>query len=148
MSDSLDLLTHLDDLEGLRSARTDHKRRFKRFVIRGEAELHPIGASELDRTPIDIKLRDIGCGGLGFVASQPLEIGSFWRAHFLLRSYTIGQQSMVIRHCREVREDTYLVGSQFCIEQGLMMSLGVDATELQDQQELAADNFAAPSDFT
>ena len=114
MSDSLDLLTHLDDLEGLRSARTDHKRRFKRFVIRGEAELHPIGASELDRTPIDIKLRDIGCGGLGFVASQPLEIGSFWRAHFLLRSYTIGLDDEPRRRCHRITGSARTRCGQFC----------------------------------
>lgn len=148
MSDSLDLLTHLDDLEGLRSVNSNHNRHFKRFVIRGEAELHPLGSDELDRTPIDIKLRDIGCGGLGFVTSLPLEAGSLWRVNFLQRSYTIGQQPLVVRHCKKVQENIYLIGGQFCVEPGLMMLLGIDVADLQEQSTLAADDFAAPSDLT
>ena len=60
------LLGELDRLETLRDPAQAGQRQFHRFVIRGEAELHPMSRNQLDPTPLQIQLRDVSRGGIGF----------------------------------------------------------------------------------
>jgi len=128
------LLGELDRLEALRDSSRQGLRNFGRYVIRGDAELHQMNRNRLDPTPIEIKIRDISRGGMGFICSQPLAEHSSWRACFLQHGYVVGMQALVIRHCREVGEGTYLVGGQFVIDSGLMVTLGVPRGALQDDE--------------
>lgn len=148
---TLDVLGELNRLEALRDPQRQGNRQFRRYAIRGDAELHPAEGSRVDRTPIDVKLRDIGRGGLGFVCEQPLAPGSVWRCCFLVRDQCFAQQSLVVRHCREVRDGLYLVGGQFCIDPGVMIALGVDPHDLatddnHQQTGENGDHFMSPGD--
>jgi len=126
------LLADLARLEGIRDpARDTGQRQFQRFVVRGDAELHVMDRHGDDQ-PIPIQIRDIGRGGMGFICQQPLDSNSTWRAAFLHRGYVFGQQALIVRHCRQVQAGVYLVGSQFCIESGLMCLLGVDPDAIRD----------------
>ena len=128
------LLAELSRLEKLRepAKRSQGQRQYDRFIVRADAELHPISRSRLDSTPIEIKLRDLGRGGLGFICPQDLPIHAIWRICFLHRGHVIGQQGITIRHCQLVGDRVYLVGAQFIIDTGLMILLGVDPGDLED----------------
>ena len=146
---TLSLLSELNRLESLREPQRQGNRRSRRYHIRGDAELHPAEGSRVDRTPIDVKLRDVGRGGLGFVCEQRLVPGTVWRCSFLVRDQCFAQQALVIRYCREVQDGLYLVGGQFCIDPGVMIALGVDPHELahDDGRERCGDendNFQSP----
>lgn len=141
----LDLLTELNRLEALRQPAQHEDRQFRRFRIRGDAELHPIDASRVDRTPVDIKLRDLGQGGIGFICEHDLAVGSTWRCCFLNEGHVIAQQALLIRHCRPVQSGLYLLGAQFCLDTGIMTLLGVNAHALNAQQD--NDNTADSEDF-
>ncbi|MEX0655724.1 MAG: hypothetical protein WD534_08700 [Phycisphaeraceae bacterium] len=131
-SQPLDLLDELNRLESMRTPKGQGHRRHQRFLVRADAELHPMDPSQLDRTPLEIKLRDIGRGGMGFICQTPLPQGSTWRANFIHRGYVVGQQSLVVRHCRSVGNGLYLVGGQFCIDTGLLTLLGVDPARVKE----------------
>lgn len=147
------LLAELGRLETLRNPTKggDSNRLFQRHVARGDVELHPDSRSRLDRTPVEVKLRDVGRGGIGFISHQHLPAGSSWRACFMQHGFVVASQSIVVRHCRLVSEGVYLVGTQFVCEPGLLAILGVDpgAIEEDDTDVLATvggDAFVAPSD--
>jgi hypothetical protein len=133
------LLDELDRLESLRDSAKAGQRQFHRFVVRGEAELHPMHRNWLDPTPINVQLRDISRGGLGFLSPQPLTPSSAWRACFLQAGYVIGEQAMIVRHCRAVNDALYLVGAQFVIDTGLLVQLGVSPGELEETELEAQD---------
>lgn len=127
-NDPRQLVAALAKAEALRDT-SQHKsgnRHYHRFVVRGDAELHPMDSDRLDRAPITAMLRDIGRGGVGFVVQQPLPPNSTWRMSFLNHGHVIGQQAIIIRHCRPFLDRVYLVGAQFCIETGLLCLLGVE----------------------
>ncbi|MCE9591080.1 MAG: hypothetical protein K8S99_11205 [Planctomycetes bacterium] len=127
------LLEELIRLEAIRDPKCgESKRAYSRFVVRGDAELTSVERSRLDIAPLPILLRDIGRGGLGFVSQKPLEAGSVWRVGFLQNGYVLAQQALIVRHCKMVRADLYLIGSQFCIETGLMCLLGVNPGAIAD----------------
>jgi hypothetical protein len=128
------LLDELDRLEALRDADKVGQRRFRRFVARGEVELHPTHRNRLDSTPINVQMRDLSQGGMGFLSPQPIDEGSSWRACFLREGYVIGEQAVVVRHCRQVNESLYLIGVEFVIDTGLMVQLGVSPAELEQSQ--------------
>ena len=69
------LLDELDKLESLREPEKAGQRQFRRFVVRGEAELHPMNRNRLDPTPLTIQLRDISRGGVGFLCDQARWLG-------------------------------------------------------------------------
>ena len=142
------LLAELDRLEALRDPARNgsHNRQFKRFVVRGEAELHPMSRARLDRTPIDIKIRDLGRGGCGFITQQPLQAGSNWRVCFLQHGYVVGEQAIVVRHCRPVSDGLHLVGAQFVMDTGLMTTLGIDPGSIHDE-DTVEDTLGVPSAF-
>lgn len=134
------LLSELDRLESLRDTSRDGQRQFKRFVIRGDAELHPMGRNRMDTTPIEVKLRDIGRGGVGFICSTPLPTNSSWRAMFVQNGYVVGEQAAVVRHCREVSDGVFLIGTQFVANSGLLTLLGVPAGAVDDTDEVSVNN--------
>ncbi|MEM6333470.1 MAG: hypothetical protein AAF823_09050 [Planctomycetota bacterium] len=126
------MLDELDRLEAIRNPEHDarEKRAFERFVIRRDAELHPMNRSMLDPVPVEIKLRDLSHSGFGFIADQPLVTGSLWRCCFLDSGYVIGELACQIRHGSQVGSSLYLYGAQVVIPTGLMLQLGVDARHL------------------
>lgn len=125
-------LDTLDRLETLRdpAKSSPENRAFKRFVIRADAELHPMSRSTLDSTPVEIRLRDISRIGLGFVADQPLKIGTYWRCCFLERGYAVGEVACQVRHTQKAGDHCYLIGAQIVLPTGLMHQLGVNAADL------------------
>jgi len=125
------LLDELDRLESLRDPDQAGQRQFHRFIVRGEVQLHPMSRNRLDPTPINVQLRDLSHGGMGFLSPEPLHRSSTWRACFLEHGYVIGEQALMIRHCREVGTSLYLVGGQFIMETGLMIMLGVSPGDLK-----------------
>ncbi|MEX0776975.1 MAG: hypothetical protein WD042_14815 [Phycisphaeraceae bacterium] len=145
------LLAVLAKLENLRDpARCQGLRQYQRWVVRGDATLHQaVDAGGIDRRPLAIQLRDVSWGGLGFVCDRPLHAKSVWRIHFLHQGMTIGHQCMVVRHCRLVRDNLYLLGGQFCIEAGLLSLLGGDPTAEIDGRQVEANPgsaFLAPGE--
>lgn len=126
------LVDHLARMEQLRDpSRTQAKRQFHRFVVRGDAELLEQEGSQLDRTVLPILLRDIGRGGIGFVCSKKLPANGTWRVSFLNHAFVIGEQTILVRHCQAVESDVFLVGAQFCAPGGLLCLVGVDPALLQ-----------------
>lgn len=146
--DARALLAVLDKQE--ESGQSDAKitlRQYHRWAVRGEAELYPLNSQErLDHAPTTIQLRDIGLGGMGFVASGPLAIHSLWQVAFSQHGYPMGRQTVIVRSCRKLDQGLYLIGSQFCIEVGLMCMLGIDPGKLRmhaiQQQATAMDEDA------
>jgi len=146
------LLDELDRLEDLRnpSHAAGAQRQFARFVVRGDAELHPMNRSKLDATPVEVKLRDIGRGGFGFIAEQPIEPGTSWRCCFLDRGFVVGEQACIVRHCRRVSDHLYLAGAQIVMPSGILVSLGVDPAQLDDEVadiKCDDDSFMPPTDL-
>lgn len=127
----LDELSRLEDLRDPTKSDKNH-RQFRRFVVRATAELHPMSRSRLDSTPVEVHLRDISRYGAGLISHEPLPIDSGWRLTFLQQGYYIGEQPLVVRHCRPVGQGVYLVGGQFVIATGLMALLGVDDGAIQE----------------
>ena len=76
---------------------------------------------------------------MGFVCQHSLPTGSNWRVCFLQRGYVIGEQAIVVRHCRPVAEGVYLVGSQFVIDNGLLALLGIDPSAIRDEDGSASE---------
>ncbi len=150
------LLAELNRLEALRDPAKNtgpgSNRTFERFVIRGDCELHPESRNRLDRYPIEVKIRDIARGGLGFISQDELPQGSCWRACFMQHGFVVAQQSIVVRHCREVSPGVYLVGTQFVADPGLLAVLGVEPGAIGDGDEddiignVGGDAFVSPSD--
>src|SRR5580698_5769172 len=96
-----ELLAELAKLEGLRNPQTEQRlRAYRRFVLRGDAELHDMERGPTEQSPLPVLLRDLGRGGVGFISPRVLEINSTWRICFLHRGYVVGQQGIVVRHCR------------------------------------------------
>jgi len=145
------LLAALDELEQRRSSdSSESKRSFQRFSIRGEADMRAVHGTKVDSAPVRIHLRDVCRAGIGFLVEQRLEPDTRWRIVFETRGYPVVSQSIIVRHTSEVTPGIYLVGGQFCIDDGLMVLLGVDPARLDegaqdDVDELSA-MFMAPTD--
>ena len=130
-TDKQAILAELNRLERRHSANAGSLRRlFPRFIVRGDSELQPVGPTRLDRRPIEIALRDVAHGGMGFLCGQPLEVSSTWRCGFFNQGHVFGHQAVIIRHCAAVNHDLFLIGGQFIIDTGLLLILGVDASAL------------------
>jgi hypothetical protein len=126
------LLSALQDLENVREqASAKHGRQYKRFAIRGEAELRPMHRIDTDAGTVTVLLRDIGRGGVGFICDQRMELNSVWRVCFYQRGYMIGHQAVIIKHCRSIKPGVWLAGAEFCIETGLMVLLGIEPTDIR-----------------
>ncbi len=126
-----------------------NERRFQRFAVRGDAELHSIGTARLEQRPILIQIRDIGWGGVGFLCQEPLALGSMWRANFLHGGYIAGTQSLVVCHHKPLGGSLFLVGGQFIVEAGLLRLLGIEPVILCEGAGKSSDDYAefvAPSE--
>lgn len=144
-----DLLCELRRLETLRDGQANGpgQRQFRRHVVRGEARLFPADGRAIDCRPIDVQLRDVARGGLGLLCQQPLAAGSVWRIEFLQHGHAIAEQTVSIRHCREIGGGIYLCGSQFIASAGLLTLLGVPRADIvTDGPEDEGDAFCAPAE--
>ncbi len=120
------LLRALSELERARNESPSMERRaFPRIPARGEAELLAIDQTR-PKEAVPIQLRDIAWGGFGFICQNPLEESSQWRAIFLQRGQQVAQQTLMVRHCTRVAGDLWLVGSQTCVDNGVVALLGID----------------------
>ncbi len=97
-----------------------------RVALRGEAELIAIDQGRPQPNMISVQLQDLAWGGFGFLCSLPLEIGSRWRALFLHGRQQVGEQTLMIRHCREIERGLFRAGAQVCVDNGLVTLFGVD----------------------
>ncbi len=132
-SDPNELLAELSRLENLRSGDSkSRRRRHPRFVVRGQAELLQAHCSTFNDDPVEVMLRDMGRGGLGFIADRPITAGSLRELRFIQRTYRVGEANVVIRHCEQVKDEVYLVGCQVCLGNGLIYLLGVDPDAVDD----------------
>jgi len=142
------LLQTLAKLEHLRDPRrAKSHRRFNRWVVRGDAEIHAVNDPD-NPHPLRIHIRDVSWGGLGFVCDRFLLAQALWRVHFLYQEQVVGHQSVLVRHCRQVGDGLYLIGGQFVIDAGLMCLLGVDPHSActSDGPEIIPAFFQAPSE--
>ncbi|MFW6033272.1 MAG: PilZ domain-containing protein [Phycisphaeraceae bacterium] len=128
----LDLLGELQEIENAQEPARQGQRCFRRFHVRGTAEMRPIDTCRLDRSPVEVQLRDVSRGGVGFVSAQTLPVGSTWRICFLYRGYIIGHQPVLVRHCRRMEGGAYLVGGQFCLDTVMFPVLGIDPGEVEE----------------
>jgi len=133
MSDVNDLLGHLDRLEMHRAETGDPEtqRRYRRYVIRGDAELLPMSRTAVYHEPLAVQMRDISRNGVGFLSSEPVTPQSLWRLGFFQRGYEIGSAGISVCHCGQVGPSVFLVGAEFVLGSGLLTQLGVDAVELE-----------------
>ncbi|MBI1335434.1 MAG: hypothetical protein GC164_00555 [Phycisphaera sp.] len=146
--DPKQLLDALTKAESLRDPKkVEGKRQYRRFVVRGEAELSPMDHNRLDQLPRAVMIRDVGRAGLGFISPEPIERNSTWRVHFISHGSVIGQQAIIVRHCSKIEEGVYLIGSQFCAETGLLCLLGVPHSEIAMGDESAVPTEDASAAF-
>ena len=108
------------------------KRQFIRKSLRGEAMLQTLEDASVDGASLRVQLRDISMAGLGFLVSEPVAVGSLWRVHFLSRNYAVGQQTIIVRHCRAIMDGAYLVGGQFAMDPGMLQTIGIDPQSLRE----------------
>lgn len=125
-----DLLSELSRRESEAQSGGAELRRWRRLPIRGEAELYPMDANRLDRSPLEIAIRDLSWDGLGVLSNELLQNNSRWRCCFLKDGYTIGQQPIVVVHGEAIGPSAYLIGCQFILDAGLTHLLGADVTML------------------
>lgn len=110
-----------------------NRRQHIRHEIRGEAELQPVGRNRLSSVPLEVQLRDLARGGLGFVCSTPLPLDSSWRINFFCRGYVVGSQSLVVKRCTRIDDGLYSIGGQFVLDAGIMTAMGVDLAEIESE---------------
>ena len=140
------LLDELSKLERLRQCDAGaRRRRHPRFIVRGDAQLFEMDRPSSNDPPMMVMLRDLGRGGIGFVADRPQERGCTRRVRFMQRGYGIGEISIIVRHCRQV-DQIHLVGCQICIENGMMFLLGVDPTTIKEGDSTAAAAYLPPGE--
>ncbi len=143
----------LNTLEKLRNpAQGNANRYFKRYIVRGEASLVSLSPTAIDHAPIQVALRDLGGGGVGFISEQPLDEHELYRVDFLDHGFSTHSQNIAIRHGQKVDDGIYLIGAVFCSNPGLLIVQGVDPVELDDfipQANAEADNmpFLSPEDL-
>lgn len=131
-----------------RTAIEEDRRRFRRFVVRGEALLEPLNRKSVTESRT-LLLRDIGYAGIGFLADQPLDPESMWRVRFQHDDHgaVIGSQPVVIRYCRPVQANLYMVGAEFIIEPYLLSLLGIDSVKLRHEATVDAAHDAAAAEY-
>jgi len=145
--DPRSLLKELNALENLRDNDVAAQRRqFKRFVIRGDAQLAEMSRVSSQSAPISVMLRDLSRGGVGFISDKPIDSGSYWTLRLMHQGYAVAETAVTVRHGRMIKEGVYLVGSQICMSHGMMVLMGVDPMETDNSQDGAS--FLAPNEAT
>jgi len=105
-------------------------RRSRRQPVRGEAELHPVDRTHIDRTPMDVAVRDISRCGVGLLSPVPVQVNSLWRCTFLRHGRVFSEQTIIIRHCTSLSEGVYHIGGQFVIDCATMEMLDADPNDM------------------
>jgi len=105
-------------------------RLFTRFDVRTEAWLEPIEDLVERKRPIEVMVRNISRGGVGFVASRPLNVGSVWRIVFMRRGRQIASHTIALRFSQPIEDHIHLAGAQFVVDPALLLTLGVDEAQL------------------
>ena len=130
-----DLLSELSRVEHHEregsTAHTENRRQHLRHEVRGEAELQPVERNRLSSVSIEVQLRDLARGGVGFVCPNPLPVDSSWRINFFCRGYLVGSQSLIVKRCTRIDDGLYSIGTQFVIDAGIMAALGVELSEME-----------------
>lgn len=111
------------------------KRQFVRKSLRGEALLQNVEDASIDVANLRVQLRDISIAGVGFLINQTIEPATLWRMLFVSHNYVVGQQTIIIRHCREVTAGAFLCGGQFAVDPGLLQTIGIDPQLLCEQDK-------------
>jgi len=148
------ILSELTRLENMRQgAANSAQRQFKRYAIRGDALLISAEVADTHHDGIEIHLRDVSRGGVGFLCDRELEANTCWNIIFYHQGLQIAQQPIVVRHSQAINNGLYLIGSMFCAEAGLLALLGVNASDLHASEDVGQDNdgedggnFLAPGD--
>ncbi len=142
----LDRLEHQRDPNGPAA----RQRLFRRYVVRGDAELRPMAHTQIEHKPIEVKVRDISRGGIGFLCEQPLPENSTWELNLLEGGYSTAVQPIVIRYAQPVSDQLFLIGGQFIAATNILLSLGVEPSRLRDDEACGAsadiDTFLPPSE--
>ncbi len=125
-----DILAELDRLEFLRNASPNPgpNRRFERYSVRGTAILQPVCKQGLYDCNLEVQLRDVSRGGVGFLATELMVPFGFWQMSFIRDDLKIGEQEIIVRHCQQVSDGLYLAGAEFVVSSGLLNQIGVPAT--------------------
>ncbi len=128
-----DLIEVLSRLEYWRQDNPEaNQRSFRRFTVRGDANLEQIDTPGADCPPLAVMLRDISRGGAGFLCPRHLDRGSLWRINFQAHGMRVGSQGLSVRFSRLIQEGLYLIGGQFVIEPYILHALGVEPHQLAD----------------
>ncbi len=131
----------LDEAARLESLRDDqcgqHRRRDRRFVVRGDADLIDINRAGVSDAVVSVMLRDISRSGVGFITDQALEVGSAWRLRILQQRHGVSETDVIVRFTRPTDGGVYIVGCQVCVQEGLMVLLGVEPNEIGQGDGLA-----------
>ncbi len=130
------VLSALSDIERRsQQGSSDYKRQHVRKSVRGEAVLQSLEDASFETGCLRVQLRDISLVGVGFLSSAAMEPGSLWRVLFISRNHVVGWQNIIVRHCREITEGVFLVGSQFAMDPGLLQTLGLSLESLRGNDE-------------
>jgi hypothetical protein len=126
-----DLMAVLKRLEQQRhvSADVESQRRFRRFNVRADGLLEAVDMS--GDKPFPVMLRDISRGGVGFLSDRFLEPTSMWRIRLVHRGMIMGGQPLLVRYCRLIQSDLYIVGGQFVAEPSLLSAAGVSDEDIK-----------------
>ncbi len=126
-----DLMAVLKRLEQQRhvTADVESQRRFRRFNVRADGLLESLDIAGEPSFPV--MLRDISRGGVGFLADRFLEPTSMWRLRIVRRGIVLGSQPLLVRYCRLIQSDLYIVGGQFVAEPSLMSAAGVSDEDIK-----------------
>lgn len=139
----------LSQLESLRDDNADvQRRRDRRFVVRGDAQLVDVDRTGDASAPIHIMLRDVSRCGFGFLCEQEVSVGSTWRLRLVQHRYAVGEANVIVRFTRQIKPHVQLVGCQTAMDSGLMLLTGVDPTDIQNGSHGGdiVDQFVAPDD--
>lgn len=146
-SNAHQILSRIDALEQQSTGCETH-RQFNRVAVRGELELTPMEHHRVDRLPVEVMLRDISRTGVSFVSQVPLQIRSLWRASLIQMGSVVAVQGLIIRNTMRIDAGTFLIGAQFCVENGLLLVLGlnpIQVAQLDNPPEVAI-TFEAPNE--
>lgn len=150
LADPTQIVEVLARLESAPAAKLEPEHRlFTRFPVRAEATLESVEDLSSQRMRIAAMVRNVSRGGVGFVADQPLAMGSIWRVSFERRGREIASQAIAVCFCKQIEEGIYLLGGQFVVEPSLLLMLGVDEAELSNDirvrdQDHEEGEFTAP----
>jgi hypothetical protein len=106
------------------------RRQHRRFAIRAQARLEPIGSVFGSKDILEVSLRDISRGGISVICASPIQADTLWNASFLRSGRPFAEQTIFVRHCRQIGADCYLTGAQFVASSALLVQLGVGEEDL------------------